>query len=120
MYFFVHHIFTERDKKYVHDQDFANLIAWFGPVKSGEDGLFAKIAKLAKGSITPKENRPHSFFAGYMSKDKADEIINKQTEVGTFLIRFSSTNAKTGSFVVCLKTDGNTEHIELQDIPGDK
>ena len=45
--FFVHHIFTEeRDKKYVHDQDFANLIAWFGPVKSGKDGLFAKVKSI--------------------------------------------------------------------------
>ncbi|XP_046859201.1 uncharacterized protein LOC124452658 isoform X2 [Xenia sp. Carnegie-2017] len=109
--------FEERDKKYVHDQDFANLVAWFGPVKSGKDGLFAKIKKLAKESITYKENGPHSFFAGYMTEDKADEIINKQTEVGTFLIRFSSTNARTGSFVVCLKTKCNTEHIELQGNP---
>ncbi len=55
-----------------------------------------------------------SFFAGYITKDEADQVIGNAEKVGTFLIRFSSTFAHTGSFVVCLKTETGPEHILLQ------
>ena len=55
----------------------------------------------------------NSFFAGYMTKDEADNAL-KNGENGTFLIRFSSTNAVKGSFVVVLKTPYGTEYHEIK------
>ena len=49
-----------------------------------------------------------------MTKDDADQVIGNAEKVGTFLIRFSSTYANTGSFVVCLKTDTGPEHVLLE------
>ncbi|XP_028402862.1 uncharacterized protein LOC114525659 [Dendronephthya gigantea] len=110
--------YEERHNKYVHDRDFANLVAWFGPIKTGNDGLFYKIADLMKKSTTYKTNTgPHSFFAGYMTKEDADQLIGNAEKVGTYLIRFSSTYADTGSFVVCLKSDTGPEHVLLQGNP---
>ena len=54
-----------------------------------------------------------SFFAGYMTKEEADRVITAE-EVGTFLIRFSSSEADKGSFTLCLKTDNGAEHILLE------
>ena len=55
-----------------------------------------------------------SFFAGYMTKDEADRVITAAEKVGTFLIRFSSSEADKGSFAVCLKTDTGAEHKLLE------
>ncbi|CAB3981132.1 Hypothetical predicted protein [Paramuricea clavata] len=110
--------YEERHNKYVHEQDFANLVAWFGPVKDGKDGLFEKIAQLIKDSIMYKGNSgPHSFFAGYMTKDEADRLIGNEEKVGTFLIRFSLTYAQSGCFIVCLKTNTGVEHVLLEGNP---
>ena len=49
-----------------------------------------------------------------MTKEEADQIIGNAEQVGTFLIRFSSTFAQNGSFVVCLKTDTGPEHVLLE------
>ena len=49
-----------------------------------------------------------------MTKEEADELIVGTDKVGTFLIRFSSTYADSGSFVVCLKTDSGSEHVLLE------
>ena len=54
-----------------------------------------------------------SFFAGYMTKEEADRKIAAE-RVGTFLIRFSSSEADKGSFILCLKTDNEAEHILLE------
>ena len=110
--------YEERHNKYVHEEDFANLVAWFGPIKSGKDGLFSKITQLMKYSVDYKENSgPHSFFAGYMTKDEADKVIGDQEQVGSFLIRFSSSFASNGSFAVCLKTENGPEHHLLEGNP---
>jgi hypothetical protein len=55
-----------------------------------------------------------SFFAGYMTKEEADRLIGNEEKVGTHLIRFSSTYAQDGSFVVCLKTNSGAEHVLLK------
>jgi hypothetical protein len=48
-----------------------------------------------------------------MTTDEADRLIGNEEKVGTFLIRFSSTYAQSGSFVVCLKTNTGAEHVLL-------
>ena len=54
-----------------------------------------------------------SFFAGYMTKEEADRRITAEN-VGTFLIRFSSSEADKGSFALCLKTEDGAEHQLLE------
>ena len=49
----------ERHNKYVHDYDFANLVAWFGPVKTGTDGLFHKVFISTQNQIVDQANFCH-------------------------------------------------------------
>lgn len=109
--------YDERHNKYINDQDFANMVAWFGPLTAGANGCLNKIDKLIKDSVTYKNNTgAHSFFAGYMTKDEADRAVTAQ-EKGTFLIRFSATYANEGSFIVVLKTDSGAEHHKIEGNP---
>ena len=49
-----------------------------------------------------------------MTKEEADKVVGNEEKVGSFLIRFSSTYASNGSFVVCLKTENGSEHVLLE------
>ena len=46
----------------------------------------------------------HSWFAGRMDQDEAERQLENE-EVGTFLIRFSTSHAENGWFVLAIKTD---------------
>ena len=48
-----------------------------------------------------------------MSKDDSDKAV-MAGEIGTFLIRFSTTYAQQGQFVVVLKTTNGPEHHVIE------
>ncbi|XP_062615945.1 uncharacterized protein LOC134277629 [Saccostrea cucullata] len=62
------------------------------------------------------KNQKVSWFAGEMSRDKANEILQSQSD-NTYLVRMSESKAESGSFVVSVKNEKGCHHFEIEGDP---
>ncbi|XP_078604729.1 uncharacterized protein LOC144878230 isoform X4 [Branchiostoma floridae x Branchiostoma japonicum] len=103
----------KRDK--VGVEKFVLLVGWFGPFKADAQGhcvCLAQIQSLIDGSTTRVGNRLDSWFAGYMSQDKANRRLKGQKR-GTFLVRFSESLREEGGFSVGLSVGVDQEPVHF-------
>ncbi|XP_078604727.1 uncharacterized protein LOC144878230 isoform X2 [Branchiostoma floridae x Branchiostoma japonicum] len=113
----IKHVFgikgDKRDK--VGVEKFVLLVGWFGPFKADAQGhcvCLAQIQSLIDGSTTRVGNRLDSWFAGYMSQDKANRRLKGQKR-GTFLVRFSESLREEGGFSVGLSVGVDQEPVHF-------
>ncbi|XP_044183697.1 uncharacterized protein LOC122964242 [Acropora millepora] len=91
---------------YVTLNSFLELVARFGPFKPGPDGCLQKMYDLMTNSLSKRQGKKESWFAGNMDETEAANLLSDQSP-GHFLIRISSSRPHEGVFVLAVKTGDN-------------
>ncbi|XP_067019248.1 uncharacterized protein [Acropora muricata] len=99
---------------YVTLNSFLELVARFGPFKPGPDGCLQKMYDLMTNSLSKRQGKEESWFAGNMDETEAANLLSDQSP-GHFLIRISYFRAFEGVFVLAVKTrDNGVVQIQIE------
>ncbi|XP_032222788.2 uncharacterized protein LOC5521741 [Nematostella vectensis] len=109
--------FEERDTKDVSLLSFCRLVAWFGPMVPGKGGALHKIHELMTKSLSKSNIGKQSWFAGHMDETESERLL-RDLSPGHFLIRFSTSRADDGFFVLAVKTrDNGVVQVQIESSP---
>ncbi|EDO49450.1 predicted protein [Nematostella vectensis] len=107
----------ERDTKDVSLLSFCRLVAWFGPMVPGKGGALHKIHELMTKSLSKSNIGKQSWFAGHMDETESERLL-RDLSPGHFLIRFSTSRADDGFFVLAVKTrDNGVVQVQIESSP---
>ncbi|CAM9950038.1 unnamed protein product [Lampetra fluviatilis] len=103
---------------------FCDVVRWFGPFREIVYNqkktcvCLCNLELLMTESQVLVSKQKMSWFAGHMSSAAAEEKLRGQPS-GTYLVRFSESERKTGSFALSINVadGGGTEHVTIQGDP---
>ncbi|XP_061427441.1 uncharacterized protein LOC133354545 [Lethenteron reissneri] len=115
---------TYEEDGYLSLSSFCRLVGWFGPlnrcsINGRQTCILLKNleALFEKSMLSSCLGVPESWFAGHMTQTEAWTLL-KGAVPGTFLIRFSESQAENGSFALSIATaSGEPENVSIHGDP---
>jgi len=99
-------VLHDKDEAIISMENFSKMLAWFGPMESGEQILQA-VEDLLK----------QPYFFGDMGAPEAEKLLASQKELKTFLIRFSARDP--GCYAISTVAENKkVKHFRVYHKPG--